>query len=746
MIGQTISHFRVLEKLGEGGMGVVYKAHDTKLDRDVALKFLPHRLTATTDEQARFLQEARAASALNHPNVCTIYDIAEHDQQQFIAMECIHGKTLRELIVNRQLPVNNCIGYAIQAGDALQAAHCKGIVHRDIKPGNIMITTDGVVKILDFGLAKLVGQSRVTKMGSTIGTAAYMSPEQAQGLDVDHRTDIWSLGVVLFEMLTGKLPFRGEHEAALMYSIVHEEPQSCSTFRPEVPPGVVSIVGKALQKDRTQRYQSAKEMMTDLKSALAPTIELPKQEKSIVVLPFDDLSPGRDQEYFSDGLTEEIISDLSAVHSLRVISRSSAMTFKGTKKTIPEFARQLNVQYVLEGSVRKAANDLRITAQLIDATNDAHLWAEKYSGTLDDVFDIQEKVARAITDSLQMKLSPNEQQRLAERPVSDPRVLECYHRARHEFLASTKESFERSLRLLHQGLDTFGEQALLYMGLAQAHYWALECFLESREEALTKAAEYTGRLAGSDPRYSHALLAKRERAMGSQLLAIRHFEDAVAANPGDTDSLFFLALGYSVHAGRPAAGLAVVERLICNDPLTIVNLIARVHSFLADSDFVNALTVCEDMIRQEPSFPYVNVFRLVMLAKLGQTADACRLAEEIMLEKHHDLVELKVARMFKHALLGERGPLIALITGELETFDDPEGTMWCVGCFALVNERDRALQLLEHWVDRGSFNYPMLAHGDPWLQSLRGEPRFQRLLDRIRPEWEEFVPRLQLGG
>jgi non-specific serine/threonine protein kinase len=748
MIGTTISHYKILEKLGGGGMGVVYRAHDLKLDRLVALKFLPPELTLDPEAKERFVHEAKAVSSLQHHNICTIHDIDETaDGQMFIVMDLYEGETLKSRIAKGQLQIEEATDIAIQIAQGLSEAHAHGIVHRDVKPANILITKSGVVKILDFGLAKLSGQSRVTKTGSTVGTAAYMSPEQAQALDVDHRTDIWSLGVVLFEMLTGKLPFRGEHEAALMYSIVHEEPQPCSTFRPEVPLGVATIVDKALQKDRTQRYQSTKEMMTDLKSALAPTIELVKPEKSIVVLPFDDLSPGRDQEYFSDGLTEEIISDLCTVRSLRVISRSSAMTLKGTKKTIPEIARQLNVQYVLEGSVRKAANDLRITAQLIDATNDTHLWAEKYSGTLDDVFNIQEKVARAITDALQVKLSPKEQQRLAERPVSDARVLECYHRARHEFLASTKESFERSLRLLHQGLDTFGEQPLLCLGLAQAHYWALECLLESRDEALTNAAEFTRRLEASDPRYSHAILAKRERAVGSQLLAIRNFEDAVAADPGDTDSLFFLALGYSVHAGRPVAGLAVAERLISNDPLTVMNLTARVHSLLADSNFAQALAVCDEMLRREPGLPWINVFRLLMLAKLGRTADACRLAEEMIVENREDLVGLQAVTMIKHALLGEREPLVASIAGELETSicSDPEGGLWPIGCFALVNERDRALQWLEHWVDRGSFNYPMLAHGDPWLQSLRGEPRFQHLLDRIRPQWEQFVPRLQFG-
>ncbi len=383
MIGQTISHYRILEKLGGGGMGVVYKAEDTKLKRTVALKFLPPDLTRDPEAKERFIHEAQAASALDHNNICNIHEIGETDDGQlFIAMACYEGETLKKKIEHEQLPMDKAIDIAIQIAQGLQEAHEHGIVHRDIKPANIIITNDGVAKILDFGLAKFAGQAKLTKTGSTVGTAAYMSPEQARGLDVDHRTDIWSLGVVLFEMLTGKLPFRGDHEAAMLYTIVHEEPAQVLEHRLDIPVGLALTVSRALQKEPKERYQSMRELFNDLKSVSTPGIQLPKQEKSIVVLPFDNLSPDPDQEYFSDGLTEEIISDLSNVRALRVISRSSAMTFKGTKKKIPDIAREVNVQYVLEGSVRKAGNSLRITAQLLDAQKDAHLWAEKYSGTL----------------------------------------------------------------------------------------------------------------------------------------------------------------------------------------------------------------------------------------------------------------------------------------------------------------------------------------------------------------------------
>ena len=349
MIGTTISHYKILEKLGTGGMGVVYKAEDARLKRTVALKFLPPDLTRDPEAKQRFIHEAQAASALQHYNICSVHDIDEtNDGQLFIVMDCYEGKSLKEKMAGGLMRIEEAADIAIQVAQWLQKAHEKGITHRDVKPGNIIITNDGVVKILDFGLAKLAGQSRLTKTGSTIGTAAYMSPEQAQGLEVDHRTDIWSLGVVLFEMLTGKLPFRGEHEAALLYSVVHEEPQTVTSLRGDKQVQVERIIRKSLEKDLARRYQTIQELIADLKAVKSPTMELPKQEKSIVVLPFDNLSPDPDQEYFSDGLTEEVISDLSEVRSLRVISRSSAMTFKGMKKKIPEIAREVNVQYVLE--------------------------------------------------------------------------------------------------------------------------------------------------------------------------------------------------------------------------------------------------------------------------------------------------------------------------------------------------------------------------------------------------------------
>ncbi len=405
MIGQTVSHYRIIEKLGEGGMGVVYKAEDTKLKRQVALKFLPAELTRDSQAKNRFFHEARAAAALNHPHIITVYEIGEHEGQVFIAMEYAEGRTLKDVISvgtgrDLSLPVTQVIDIATQIAEGLKKAHAKGIVHRDLKPANVMLTDEESAKIVDFGLAKLKGQTRLTRTGTTLGTVAYMSPEQAMGKEVDQRTDIWSLGVILYEMLAGRLPFGGDYDQAVVYSILNESPRSVKSLRPETPPALEKIIGRCLEKDLAKRYQRMDEVMADMRAvplenppaaktkkkatkltllagagiavvALAILAYLFLQPKpappggqSIAVLPFVDMSPQKDQEYFCDGMTEELINRLSKIQALRVPARTSAFFFKGKTADIREVGSKLNVETVLEGSVQKAGERLRITAQL----------------------------------------------------------------------------------------------------------------------------------------------------------------------------------------------------------------------------------------------------------------------------------------------------------------------------------------------------------------------------------------------
>ena len=344
MIGKTISHYKILEKLGEGGMGVVYKAQDTKLDRIVALKFLPKHLLCDGEAKTRFEHEAKTASALDHPNIATIYEIDEFEGECFISMAYVEGKSLKKLLEEKTFSVKEVVDIAIQICEGLAIAHEKGIIHRDIKSDNIMLTSRGQVKIMDFGLAKLRGVSKVTKTGSTLGTLAYMTPEQVQGIEVDQRSDIFSFGVVLYEMITGQLPFKGEHEVAIIYSILNEIPEPLARYKAGVPEGLQMVVNKALEKNRDERYQHVDDFQTDLKKIVKEVkSDLTKQPPSIAVLPFTNLSADKEQEYFCDGMAEEIINVLTQVEGLRVVARTSAFAFKDKHEDVREIGRKLKI-------------------------------------------------------------------------------------------------------------------------------------------------------------------------------------------------------------------------------------------------------------------------------------------------------------------------------------------------------------------------------------------------------------------
>lgn len=716
-------------------MGVVYKAHDLKLDRIVALKFLPHHLTANEAEQARFLQEARAASSLNHPGICAIHTIGEEGDKQFIDMEYVGGKTLRQLVPIEK--TQTAIDYAIQIGDALQEAHSKGIVHRDVKTDNIIVNSKNQIKVMDFGLAKLKGAMRLTKTSSTIGTAAYMSPEQAQGLEVDHRTDIWSLGVVLFEMLTGKLPFRGEHEAAVLYSIVHEEPQTVSSFRSDVPFRLILVLRKVLQKDRSQRFQTLEEMIGDLRSVAS--VEPTKQEKSILVLPFDDLSPDHDQEYFSDGLTEEIISDLSTVQALRVISRSSAMTFKGSKKKIPEMAREVNVRYVLEGSVRKAGNNLRITAQLIEAESDVHLWAEKYAGTLDDIFAIQEKVARAIVDALRVKLTPTEYAQMAKHAIDNYAAYECYLRARHDIFSFSEAGLDRGMKYLQNALEIIGDNAAVHAGMAMALFQKVNMGL-GQEETLALAKEHAEKALSLDPNSAqgHAARGFIRICYGEFFDSLKDLKLSHEEDPGDSNTIIWLSFGYIIQ-GKPEVARPLVERAIQIDPMETNAALIRGTLFFCEGRFDEAAEDTTRAFKMDPGSVMNRFWNALALAYAGRTEDVLALQALPGVRSATDGLT-KMIRLLVLALLGEAEEFSSFMTEDIVATArrDFQYSYHLASFLAKLGMIDQSLNWLVHAVDLGFFNYPLMARIDPWLAGIRGEERFKKLMERAKYAWEHF--------
>jgi TolB-like protein/predicted Ser/Thr protein kinase len=509
MAGESFAHYRLGAKLGQGGMGVVYRAEDTKLRRSVAIKFLPPGLANDTAARLRFEREAQAAAALNHPNIVTVYEIDEHEGRTFIAMEYVEGRSLKEMLAAGPVPFVEALRITHQVCAALDRAHGEGIVHRDIKPGNIMIATDGRVKVVDFGLAKLQGAGRLTLEPTTLGTVNYMSPEQARGEDVDARSDIWSLGVMIAEMVTGRLPFSGGHPQAVLLAILNNEP---ALAVPPLPFGFAALLKRMMAKRPEDRYARAAEVSAELKRlagrpddvtvllAPAPTMTAVRPTEralpAIVVLPFKNMSAAPDNEYFSDGLAEELINALAQIRGLRVAARTSAFSFKGKDVDVREIGRILNVDTVLEGSVRRSGKSLRVTAQLINVADGFHIWSERFDRKMDDVFTIQDEIAVAIVEKLKPKLLEGEKERLVKRHTVDKKAYDLFLRGRYYWNRRYKGDMIRAVNFYERAIARDPHYALPYVGIADVFnifgQWAYihprEAYVRSKA-ALDKALQ-----------------------------------------------------------------------------------------------------------------------------------------------------------------------------------------------------------------------------------------------------------------
>ena len=741
MIGKTIGHYKILEEIGSGGMSVVYKATDLNLKRSVALKFLSPILTASEENRKRFINEAQSASALDHPNICTIFEINKTDVgQMFIAMGFYEGETLDQKISAGPLDIQQTINIIIQTADGLSKAHEKGIIHRDIKPANIMITKVGMVKILDFGLVKFSGHPTLTKTGTMLGTTVYLSPEQASGEKVDHRSDIWSVGVLLYEMLCGQAPFQGDNEQAVVYAILNKDPKPLTSYRKDIPDYIEKVIYKALLKDADERYQNVEDLVKDLRAKSAPEVELPSRENSIVVLPFKDFSEKKENEYFSDGLTEEIITDLSKLKNLLVISRSSAMTFKSSDKKVKEIGKELNVQYALEGSVRKSGNDLRINAQLIDAKNDTHIWAEKYNGTLEDVFDIQEKVSRSIVDALQLKLSPEEEQKLAKRPIKNIQAYECYLRARQESLLFTPDALERAIGYLQNGLDIIGENSMLFAGMGYVYSQCVNMGFEM-EANITRAREYAENALKLDPESSeaHLVLGFLSQILGgNERKTIKHLKQALAINPGDIHAIAWLGVSLC-NVGKIEEARVLWENVIQVDPLSPMGRASFGIIALYEGNGEQAVDGIYDWLRFDPQNPAAVYFYALALVYAGRLKEATAIIDQhIHIEWPDNFT--KQSLLVKYAVEKDTQKIAKLVTGDFEKtiISDPQNTYFASVMYVVASMKDAALDLLEHAVNQGFINYPLMSEKDPILERIRREKRFKDLMKRVKYEWENF--------
>ena len=738
--GKTLTgKYKIQKEIGRGGMGVVFKATDTKLKRNVALKFLPAELMQDKKAKARFVQEAQAAAALNHPNICVIYEVDESGDQTFIAMEYIEGQTLKDKIVESgPLAIDDAIKITTQVAEGLAEAHSKGIVHRDIKPANIMLTDKGSAKIMDFGIAKLKAGEDLTKTSTLIGTVAYMSPEQAKGDEVDHRSDIWSLGAMFYEMLTGELPFQKSQEQALIYAILNDKPTPLSLLLSEIPSYIELVIEKALAKKTSERYENIHELISALESRLS--IDLPKSSCSIVVLPFNDMSPNKDNEYFSDGLTEEIITDLSQVHELCVISRNSAMALKGTNKKTKTIGEELSVQYVLEGSVRKAGQDLRITAQLVDVRTDVHLWAEKYKGKLDDVFEIQEKVSRSIVDALKLKLSPEENKKITERPIDNFKAYDCFLRARQEILHLSEEGLQRALHLIQTGLDIIGENEILYASLGYVYVQFVNVGISIDEKFLNEAEKNVNKVFSINPdsALAHSVMGQIHWKRGEIQEAIIDLKKALAIEPNSPEGLYWLAWIYEF-SGKMEAARILLERLIEIDPLTGVNYLLLGNCDFFSGKFEASIQYFVKAFEIDSKNPLFRFILALVYAAAQKHKEAFEVIDLMTKDMPQELFT-ELGQFYKYALQNNTSKNMFTISDKLKSYAarDEVISLFVAECYALLNEKEEAINWVEYGVGWGFINYPYLSEYDPFLENIRGEPRFKKLMERVKREWEDF--------
>ncbi len=736
MIGQTVSHYKIFEQLGCGGMGIVYRAQDLKLGRPVALKFLPSELTRNHEAKTRFILEAKNASALDHPNICTIYELGETAEGQvFIAMACYEGETLEHALRGGPFKVDRAVTVAEQIASGLTEAHRTGIIHRDIKPANIILTQDGTPKIIDFGLAKLAGQMGLTRSRSRVGTPAYMSPEQIRGEEVDARTDLWSLGVVLYEMLTGRLPFAADDEYAFLYKILNEPPDPPTRHRPDITPSLWSILDRLLAKDLVERYQSARDLLRDLGSGKSESEyhpPAPTTIASIAVLPFEDMSPEHDQDYFCEGIAEELINALTHVDGLRVVARISSFAFKGKQGKVREIGRRLAVETILEGSIRKADHRLRVTVQLTSVQDESALWSERYDRRLEDIFAIQDDVCVSVVERLRVMLGRGERMNLVRRRANNHEAYNLYLKGRFLHNQRRRESIRKSIEYYSQAAAIDPSFALAYVGLAETYE-----VLGSWRELPPDFAFSEARRASKTALQLDDLLPEAHVIAGyvslfcdwSWKAAEREFQRAITLNPACAEAHHHRA-HYLEATGRFDLALSAINRAMELEPVAPSLNCCATQILFSARRYDEAVRQGYATLEMAPSLYGLLGWIGAAYIKNGLVqAGLAAIAEG----RRHLIGDPRLQALYGTAcamagdIEGARGALEKLLALSLEKYVDQYYIAWL---HEALGNRDCALKSLEKAYDEHSRWMAWVAV-DPLMDGLRAEPRYIGLIEKV---------------